>query len=167
MTKRRFRIFNHKLKFICFIVFGSSIYFACSRKTDCCVVVNLMASFDIRGSNQISIFDSSNTSFVRQDDIKIYYFNAEGRYELVNKSNLDLSGGFLINHEDGSANYVFTVLVNDYTEKDTSYTLVDFGANKMDTIKAVIKRHQINKLWWNDSLLSNAQSPVKINIDYP
>ena len=166
MKKIYFSYLKKSIQLLGVLIIGGGIYYACSKKTDCCVVANLTASFDLRGKNGTSIFDSTNTSFVSNNRMQVLYLNQAGQYEPVNRPNLETPHGFIIEHENGTKDYVLHVQLNDYTENDTSYTLLKIDRNNTDTIKALVNQSQIQNLWWNDSLLSMEQYPYRIGIDY-
>lgn len=167
MKKTRSSPFHRSFKLLlALVIIGGCFLFACSKRKDCCTVVNLTASFDVRGNDGTGVFDSSNFAFLNENSVQVLYLNKDGLYELVNRPNLDIPNGFFIDHEPGTQGYILRIEVNDYLMNDTSYTLLKLGQDNIK-LKALVKKHQIQQLWWNDSILSHPENIYRIRINYP
>ena len=146
----------------------SGIYLSCSEKTDCCVMPpQLTASFDIKGTDGSSVFDSANTDFLSKNSTSLSYLREDGNYAQVYHNGYDNPYGFTIAHEVGTKEYVLYLELSPYTQKDTSFTVLQLGKFHTDTIKALIKNKMVARLWWNDSTLMQQSAPYTIQIKYP
>jgi len=106
----------------------------------CCAVVDTGLSFTVSSKSNLDLLNPGTTGAYTEDKIELFDKKASG-YVRVYDRNMDWPKRFHIEVNPNTGKYQISLGLNVETlSQDTSVTLVKFGDQVPDTIKAVVVR---------------------------
>ena len=137
--------------------------FSCKKKV-ANVSVETSVMFAVKNNVQADLLAPETANGFNQQNIQIFNL-IDGTYQLINKPSMDFPKNIKIFKKQNAAEYQLELFVNTETDKSgISYTLIQFGENKPDTVKAEIVRNGgsigLGKVWLNNALIDRITPTV-------
>lgn len=137
--------------------------FSCKKKV-ANVSVETSVMFAVKNNVQADLLAPGTANGFNQQNIQIFNL-IDGTYQLINKPSMDFPKNIKIFKKQNAAEYQLELFVNTETDKSgISYTLIQFGENKPDTVKAEIVRNGgsigLGKVWLNNALIDRITPTV-------
>ncbi|MCX2430894.1 hypothetical protein [Pedobacter sp. GR22-10] len=145
------------------LIFMIYPFFSCKKKV-ANVSVETSVMFAVKNNVQTDLLAPGTANGFNQQNIQIFNL-IDGTYQLINKSSMDFPKNIKIFKKQNAAEYQLELFVNTETDKSgISYTLIQFGENKPDTVKAEIVRNGgsigLGKVWLNNALIDRITPTV-------
>lgn len=139
---------------------------SCKKKLVADVAVETGVMLSVKSNAQTDLLAPGTANGFNEQNIQVFNL-INGTYQPVNKPSMDLPKNIKIYKKQGSTEYQLELFVNTEVDKSgISYTLIQFGENKPDTVKSeVVKKGGsigLGKVWLNDTQIDRFTPSIVI-----